>query len=73
MNIQSALARLLGAGNWGGDRKDWIVPLGPFAEGRPRLEPGRKGEFIQVFEDQPTTLIAYRLALALLYRLSFGV
>lgn len=64
MNFQSALARFLGGGNWGGDRKDWTVPLGPFAEGRPRLPPGRRGEFIPVFEDQPTTIIAYRSALA---------
>lgn len=61
MNIQNALARFLGGGdNWGGDRQDWAVPLGPFAEGRPRLAPGRRGEFIPVFDDQPTTIIAYR-------------
>lgn len=61
MNIQNALARFLGGGgNWGGDRQDWVVPLGPFAEGRPRLPPGRRGEFIPVFDDQPTTIIAYR-------------
>ncbi|CAN0194252.1 unnamed protein product, partial [Ectocarpus fasciculatus] len=49
-------------GNWGGDRQDWMVPLGPFAEGRPRLPPGRRGEFIPVFDDQPTTIIAYSLS-----------
>lgn len=60
MNFQ-ALARFFAGGdNWGGDRQDWTVPLGPFAEGRPRLAPGRRGEFIPVFDDQPTTIIAYR-------------
>lgn len=58
--IQTALARILGGDPWGADSKDWTVPLGPFAEGRPGLEPGRKGEFVPVFEDQPTTIIAYR-------------
>lgn len=63
MNFQSALARFLGGGgNWGGDRQVWTVPLGPFTEGRPRLPPGRRGEFIPVFDDQPTTIIAYRFA-----------
>lgn len=60
MNFQTTLARILGGVPWGGDSKEWTVPLGPFAEGCPRLEPGRKGEFIPVSEEQPTTIIAYR-------------
>ena len=39
---------------------DWTVPLGAFKDGRPRLAPGRRGEFVPVFDDQPTTIIAYR-------------
>lgn len=66
MNIQTALARIIGGVPWGIDSKDWTVPLGPFAEGRPSLEPGRKGEFVPVFENQPTTIIAYRCEMVLL-------
>eukprot|EP00903_Cladosiphon_okamuranus_P005970 g5894.t1 len=63
VNFQAAVARFFGGGdNWGGDRQDWTVPLGPFTEGRPRLAPGRRGEFIPVFDDQPTTIIAYSLS-----------
>ncbi|CAM9521296.1 unnamed protein product, partial [Laminaria digitata] len=62
MNFQSALARFLGGGSWGGDRMDWTVPLGAFKDGRPRLAPGRRGEFVPVFDDQPTTIIAYSLS-----------
>jgi len=37
------------------------VPLGEFAEGRPGLEPGKAG-VVLVFEDQPTSIIAYSLS-----------
>lgn len=61
MNIQSALARFWGGNGWAVHRDDWTVTLGNFLEGRPTLPPSRRGDFIPVFEEQPTTVIAYRL------------
>ncbi|CAM9117150.1 unnamed protein product, partial [Discosporangium mesarthrocarpum] len=71
MTFQTALARFLG-GSWGGEQKDWRVDLGPFAHGRPRLEPGWRGEFIPVFENQPTSIIAHSLSSQAYYSMLEG-
>ena len=34
---------------------DYVVDLGMFGEGRPKLEPGIDGVVIPVFDDQPST------------------
>lgn len=61
VNFPSALARLWGGNSWAANRDDWTVPLGNFGQGRPTLPASRRGNFIPVFEEQPTTVIAYRL------------
>jgi hypothetical protein len=41
---------------------DYVVDLGMFGEGRPKLEPGIDGVVIPVFDDQPSTIIAHSLS-----------
>ena len=41
---------------------DYVVDLGMFGEGRPKLEPGVNGVVIPVFDDQPSTIIAHSLS-----------
>jgi len=40
----------------------YVVDLNELGRGRPRLEPGVNGEVLPVFEDQPSTIIAYSLS-----------
>ena len=57
---KSALNRFF---NRGGNKEDpYIVDLGYFGKGRPRLQPGVGGLVIPVFDDQPSTIIAHSLA-----------
>ena len=58
--VKSALNRFF---NRGGNKEDpYVVDLGFFATGRPRLQPGIGGLIIPVFDDQPSTIIAHSLA-----------
>jgi len=57
--ISSTFAKLLGKDT--PEEDHWKVSLGEFAEGRPGLEPSSKG-VVLVFEDQPTSIIAYSLS-----------
>lgn len=58
--MKSALTRLF---NRGGKESDpYAVDLGIFKEGRPRLEPGFDGVVIPVFDEIPSTVIAYSLS-----------
>ena len=57
--VKSALTRFF---NRGGNKEDpYVVDLGLFAKGRPRLQPGTS-VVIPVFDDQPSTIIAHSLA-----------
>jgi len=44
------------------DLDPYAVDISELARGRPRLEPGMRGQVIPVFEDQPSTIIAYSLS-----------
>jgi 1-phosphatidylinositol-3-phosphate 5-kinase len=58
--VKSALTRFF---NRGGKESDpYEVDLGLFKEGRPRLEPGVDGIIIPVFDEIPSTVIAYSLS-----------
>eukprot|EP01082_Thalassiosira_pseudonana_P010182 g9036.t1 g9036 contig34:701062-703716(+) len=58
--VKSALTRFF---NRGGTKEDpYLVDLGMFGQGRPRLQPGVNGLVIPVFDDQPSTIIAHSLA-----------
>eukprot|EP00804_Cyclotella_cryptica_P008084 CCRYP_004583-RD/>CCRYP_004583-RD protein AED:0.04 eAED:0.04 QI:1013/1/1/1/0.87/0.66/9/209/1984 len=58
--MKSAITRFF---NRGGNKEDpYIVDLGMFGKGRPRLQPGINGMVIPVFDDQPSTIIAHSLA-----------
>ena len=58
--VKSALTRFF---NRGGNKEDpYVVDLGFFAKGRPRLQPGINSLVIPVFDDQPSTIIAHSLA-----------
>jgi 1-phosphatidylinositol-3-phosphate 5-kinase len=58
--VKSALTRFF---NRGGRESDpYIVNLGVFSEGRPRLEPGVNGIVVPVFDEQLCTVIAYSLS-----------
>lgn len=58
--VKSALTRFF---NRGGNKEDpYVVDLGFFGMGRPRLQPGIGGLVIPVFDDQPSTIIAHSLA-----------
>jgi hypothetical protein len=60
--VKSALTRFF---NRGGNKEDpYLVDLGFFGMGRPRLQPGIGGLVIPVFDDQPSTIIAHSLASA---------
>ena len=58
--VKSALTRFFNRGGREYDR--YIVNLGIFAEGRPRLPLGVDGLVIPVFDEQLSTIIAYSLA-----------
>merc|ERR1712070_144710 len=53
------MSRLFNKGNKEVD--PYVVDLVELARGRPRLETGVDGEVIPVFEDQPSSIIAYSL------------
>jgi 1-phosphatidylinositol-3-phosphate 5-kinase len=58
--VKSALTRFF---NRGGKEMDpYVVDLGLFEEGRPRLEPGVDGIILPVFDEMPSTVIAYSLS-----------
>eukprot|EP00934_Nitzschia_sp_Nitz4_P003840 Nitzschia sp. Nitz4//scaffold5_size260463//118602//124210//NITZ4_000980-RA/size260463-snap-gene-0.42-mRNA-1//-1//CDS//3329555334//3830//frame0 len=58
--VKSALTRFF---NRGGRESDpYVVDLGIFSEGRPRLEPGVNGIVVPVIDDQLCTVIAYSLS-----------
>lgn len=58
--VKSALTRFF---NRGGNKEDpYVIDLGYFGKGRPRLQPGIGGLVIPVFDDQPSTIIAHSLA-----------
>lgn len=58
--VKSALTRFF---NRGGNKEDpYLVDLGFFGQGRPRLQPGIGGLVMPVFDDQPSTIIAHSLA-----------
>ena len=60
--VKSALNRFF---NRGGNKEDpYVVDLGFFGKGRPRLQPGIGGLVIPVFDDQPSTIISHSLASA---------
>lgn len=58
--VKSAITRFF---NRGGRESDpYLVDLGIFKEGRPRLEPGVNGLVVPVMDEQLCTVIAYSLA-----------
>jgi hypothetical protein len=58
--VKSAITRFF---NRGGRESDpYLVDLGIFKDGRPRLEPGVNGIVVPVVDDQLSTVIAYSLA-----------
>lgn len=59
--VKSALTRFFNRGG-GKDQDPYVVDLGMFGKGRPRLQPGINGMVIPVFDDQPSTIIAHSLA-----------
>mmetsp|Transcript_59378 Transcript_59378/g.145265 ORF Transcript_59378/g.145265 Transcript_59378/m.145265 type:complete len:2104 (+) Transcript_59378:138-6449(+) len=58
--VKSAINRFFNRGSR--DRDPYIVDLGMFREGRPRLEPGVNGIVVPVFDEQLSTVIAYSLS-----------
>ena len=58
--VKSAITRFFNRG--GRDTDPYIVDLGMFKEGRPRLEPGVNGIVVPVQDEQLCTVIAYSLA-----------
>ena len=58
--VKSAITRFFNRG--GRDSDPYIVDLGIFTEGRPRLPPGVDGIFVPVVDEQLSTIIAYSLA-----------
>ena len=58
--VKSALNRFFNRG--GRDQDYYVVDLGMFAEGRPRLEPGVNGVVRPVFDEQWSSIIAYSLS-----------
>jgi hypothetical protein len=58
--VKSAITRFF---NRGGRESDpYVVDLGVFTEGRPRLQPGVNGVVIPVIDEQLCTIIAYSLS-----------
>jgi Phosphatidylinositol-4-phosphate 5-Kinase len=60
--VKSAITRFFNRG--GRDYDQYIVDLGKFSEGRPRLAPGLNGIVVPVIDEQLSTIIAYSLASA---------
>jgi hypothetical protein len=58
--VKSAITRFFQRG--GRERDPYIVDLGIFREGRPRLEPGVNGIVVPVFDESLSTVIAYSLS-----------
>lgn len=58
--VKSAITRFFNRG--GRDNDQYVVDLGKFADGRPRLAPGVNGIVVPVIDDQLSTIIAYSLA-----------
>lgn len=58
--VKSALTRLFNRG--AKDSDPWKVDLGILNDGRPRLEPGSGGRVVPIFDDSPSTIIAYSLS-----------
>jgi hypothetical protein len=58
--VKSAITRFFNRG--GRDSDPYVVDLGMFTEGRPRLPPGVDGIFVPVIDEQLSTIIAYSLA-----------
>mmetsp|Transcript_31801 Transcript_31801/g.68845 ORF Transcript_31801/g.68845 Transcript_31801/m.68845 type:complete len:2148 (-) Transcript_31801:1362-7805(-) len=58
--VKSALTRLFNRG--AKDLDPCKINLGILSGGRPRLEPGVTGLVVPVFDDQPSTIIAYSLS-----------
>ena len=57
--MKSAINRLFNRNNKEFDPH--TIDLSELARGRPRLEPGARGDVVLVFEEQPSTIIAYSL------------
>jgi Phosphatidylinositol-4-phosphate 5-Kinase len=58
--VKSAITRFFNRG--GRDLDPYVVDLGIFTEGRPRLPPGVDGIFVPVIDEKLSTIIAYSLA-----------
>jgi hypothetical protein len=58
--VKSAITRFFQRG--GRERNPYVVDLGMFREGRPRLEPGVNGIVVPVIDEQLSTVIAYSLS-----------
>lgn len=58
--VKSAITRFFNRG--GRDYDQYVVDLGIFSEGRPRLAPGVDGIVVPVIDEQLSTIIAYSLA-----------
>ena len=58
--VKSAITRFFLRG--GRERDPYVVNLGLFHEGRPRLEPGVNGIVVPVIDEQLSTVIAYSLS-----------
>jgi hypothetical protein len=58
--VKSAITRFFQRG--GKERDPYVVDLGIFQEGRPRLEPGVHGIVVPVIDEQLSTVIAYSLS-----------
>ena len=58
--VKSALNRFFNRGNKESD--PYVVELGSFGTGRPKLDPGIDGSVIPVLDDKPSTIIAYSLS-----------
>lgn len=57
--VKSAITRFFNRG--GRDNDAYIIDLGSFKDGRPRLSPGLNGEVVPVIDEQLSTIIAYSL------------
>ena len=58
--VKSAITRFFQRG--GQERDPYVVDLGLFHDGRPRLEPGVNGIVVPVIDEQLSTVIAYSLS-----------
>lgn len=58
--VKSAITRFFQRG--GRERDPYVVDLGSFHDGRPRLEPGVNGIVVPVIDEQLSTVIAYSLS-----------